>query len=287
VRALLKERIRVRGTLVPAVTLGLFLLHPQASLGRDRLVVAAASSLTEAVVEISTSFEMLHSEVQVLATFSGSGVHRVQIERGAPIDVLVFASPTQVAPLVASGRVAPNGPVIVAGNELVLVARKTATFHSFDELRALDGLLVAAGDPVRVPAGEYAARLFSARHWDLGSGGRLVPAENVRQVLRYVETGAVAAGFVYRTDVLGSDTVIVVESYGPEAVGEIEIVAAPLSRTRLPDEAAEFVRFLRSASASRIWAAHGFLPPPDEGAPPDVAPSATSAGDRDDPGNRP
>ena len=260
-RNLLAIPFRTCGRRASLLLLGLLLVLPVGAEARDRLIVAAASSLTEVIGELSAAFEERHPEVRVLPSFAGSGVHRVQIERGAPIDVLVFASPTQVEPLIELGKVRPGAAVVVAANQLVLVAKRGTAFTNLEELEGLDRLLVAAGDPIRVPAGEYAARLFGARHWDPGSLGRLVPADNVRQVLRYVEAGVVAAGFVYRTDALGSHSVVLLESYGPDEVGEIEVVAAPLERTDLPSEAREFVRFLGSEDTAEIWAAHGFLRP--------------------------
>ncbi|MEZ4651711.1 MAG: molybdate ABC transporter substrate-binding protein [Candidatus Eisenbacteria bacterium] len=228
---------------------------------RTRLVVAAASSLTEVVGEFEAHYETLHPEVDVTPAFAGSGVHRVQIDRGAPIDVLVFASRGQVDPLVESGRVRRGDLVVVAENQLVLVCRAETALAGLEDLRSRPGLLIAAGDPVRVPAGEYAARLFEHRGWSPALEGRLVPAENVRQVLRYVETGVVAAGLVYRTDALRADDVVVAESYGPDDVGAVEVVAAPLLRSDHAALAADFVTFLLRPESAEIWTGHGFALP--------------------------
>ena len=228
---------------------------------RTRLVVAAASSLTDVIGELESRYEALHPEIDIAPAFAGSGVHRIQIDRGAPIDVLVFASRGQVRPLVESGRVFAEDIHVVAGNQLVLVARAETRLGDFAELRSRPGLLVSAGDPVRVPAGEYAARLFEKRGWSPRLEGRLVPAENVRQVLRYVETGVVAAGLVYRTDALQSDDVVVVESFGPSDVGEVEVVAAPLRGSGHEDEAAKFVAYVASPEGREVWADRGFSVP--------------------------
>lgn len=244
------------------VILALSLVTFADAFGGARLIVGAASSLTESITEISELFAADHPGLKVFPSFAGSGVLRVQIERGAPIDVIVSASPSQVQPLIEQGRIKPTAVSVIAGNELVLVSTRGATFRSLDEFRARPGLLLATGDPVRVPAGEYAHRLLSARAWDPALEGRLVPAENVRQVLKYVETGVVSAGLVYRTDAISSDALVTVESFGEGEVGEIRIVAAPLARSESSELATEFVRFLQGELAAEVWTRRGFQPLP-------------------------
>lgn len=238
------------------------------SAGAERqLVVGAASSVTEALAAIADRFEQEHPDVEVLLSFAGSGVLRVQIERGAPIDVLVSASRSQMEPLAKAGRIASEDVVAVAENRLVLVAGRDADFSDLEGLLALPGALLALGDPVRVPAGEYAQKLIEERNLSARLLGRTIPAENVRQVLRYVETGVVAGGLVYQTDAAVSDQVIVLERFSEGEIGPIELVAAPILASAHLDVSRAFVAFLRSDVANDLWAAHGFEPirfAPDE-----------------------
>ena len=85
-------------------------------------------------------------------------------------------------------------------------------------------------------------------------------AENVRQVLRYVESGAAAAGLVYETDVAAARGLAVVERLDPGDTGPIRYVAARPRASQSPMEADEFLRFLVGQQGQAAFAAAGFGP---------------------------
>lgn len=109
--------------------------------------------------------------------------------------------------LVRAGLIGSNKTILT--NELVLVipSDSNKTFTTVKQLTDKAVKKVAVGQPETVPAGQYAKETLTARKvWDTLQD-KLVYAKDVRQVLTYVETGNVDAGFVYKTDALTSKKV--------------------------------------------------------------------------------
>ena len=59
---------------------------------KAEILVAAASSMTPALTEIATEFEKANTDIQVTFTFGSSGKLAQQIKSGAPVDVFISAS---------------------------------------------------------------------------------------------------------------------------------------------------------------------------------------------------
>jgi molybdate transport system substrate-binding protein len=87
-----------------------------------------------------------------------------------------------------------------------------------------------------------------------------VGQKDVRAVLHAVESGEVAAGFVYATDA----RLAAVErlfTFDPAAHPPIELLAAALRDSERPAEARGFVAFLRGEAARARLAEAGFALP--------------------------
>ena len=76
---------------------------------------------------------------------------------------------------------------------------------------------VALGEPVTVPAGQYAKEVLTSLGIYDAVNSKAVLAKDVRQVLTYVETGNVDAGIVYATDAMSSAKVKVVATAPPKS----------------------------------------------------------------------
>ena len=76
---------------------------------------------------------------------------------------------------------------------------------------------IALGEPVAVPAGQYAKQTLATMGIYDAVNAKAVLAKDVRQVLTYVETGDVDAGIVYSTDALSSSKVKVVATAPPNS----------------------------------------------------------------------
>jgi molybdate transport system substrate-binding protein len=152
--------------------------------------VFAATSLTRVLPDIAPGTRF---------SFGGSDTLALQIERGAPADLFLAASPRYPQDLFAKGRC--ERPVVVATNRLVLIVRRgdPEGIRSVEGLRR-GGLRLAVGSE-SVPIGAYTrdvlGRLGLASVLEANEVSR---EENVGQVVSQVALGGADAGFVYVTD---------------------------------------------------------------------------------------
>ena len=90
---------------------------------------------------------------------------------------------------------------------------------------------------------------------------RLIFAENVRQVLDYVERGEVNAGIVYSTDVGIAHGSVRVAAHAPDGTyGPILYPIAKIKGSPHPGAARELVRFVLGTEGQRVLRKFGFLP---------------------------
>lgn len=226
------------------------------------LVVAAASSLTEAFEEVATAFEA-RTGARVQLTFAGSSTLAAQIVQGAPVDLFASANEAQMVVVRDAGLV-DREPLLFARNELVVIAAEDGPVAALADL-ARDGvLLVLAG--TEVPVGAYArdalARLGAVLGDDFEARAlaNVVSEEpNVRQVAAKVALGEADAAIVYATDAAvlsGVRTIAIPASANVQAA----YPAAVLASARDPDLARAFLSFLASDDGRAILAARGFAP---------------------------
>ena len=227
------------------------------------LTVAAAASLHEAVVELDSLYRAEHPDVAVRATFGASGALRQQIEQGAPVDVFISASDRHVDALQRAGRVDARSRRVFAGNALVLVvpARGDASIRGFRDLASPTVRRVAIGAAASVPAGEYAEQVLRSLGIAQAVAAKAVYAQNVRQVLAYVERGEVDAGIVYRTDAQSSRRVRIMADAPPATHAPITYPLVLVARRPHPEAARAYAAFLLGPRGREVLARRGFTAP--------------------------
>ncbi len=226
------------------------------------VTLAAAASLRNVVPALVEAYATSHPGTHIVATYGSSGDLRRQVEAGAPIDGVLFASAEPVDRLIAEGRAEAASRRVVAHNRLVLVGPVGGPRVTFATLGALPaGDKVAIGDPGAVPAGQYARDyLRKLGAWD-ALQGRLVLGGDVGAVLAYARRGEVSAAIVYRTDARGIGDVVVLDEATGEAAPRPEVVVAVVSAGHAAAQAREFLAFTGSPEGQRIFADLGFDPP--------------------------
>jgi len=229
------------------------------------LTVAAAISLRDAMPELIEAFEEGTDAGGVAVSYGASGQLRRQVEAGAPIDVIVFASMEDVSQLARRGFIIPGTQRVVATNSLVLVGpigAPSLTFATIDRLP--DDELLAIGEPASVPAGRYAREVLRALgKWD-ALHGRVIFGGHVAAVLEYARRGEVAAAIIYLTDAANADDIAVLDRATGAWVPRIETVAAAIVGDRA-ERARSFIGLLASHRGGEILAAHGFGAPGAQG----------------------
>lgn len=167
---------------------------------KQELQVSAAASLTDVTKDLEQAFETKHKSINVTFNYGGSGALRQQIEKGAPVDVLMSANTKDVDALKEQKKASYTYEY--AKNKLVLIGTKDSTYTSVKDLKANDKL--AIGEAKSVPAGKYAEQYLRVHHLYDQVKSNLVFAKDVRQVLNYVEKGNAQLGYVYKTDLYQS-----------------------------------------------------------------------------------
>ncbi len=228
----------------------------------DQVGVSAAISLKETLTAIANLYEAdTHNTADL--NFGASGTMAVQIQQGAPIDLFISAGNKEVNDLIAAGLVEPASRRVVAGNQLVLIV--PADFPNppakFDDLLADRFRHVAIGEPKVVPAGQYAKQTLQS----LGLYEKLMPklimGENVRQVLSYVMRGEADAGLVYSTDARQADGSVHVALTAPESAHQPIVYPAVIVKAGNHALAEEFLDYLSTDQARRVFLDHGFTVP--------------------------
>ena len=195
----------------------------------------------------------------VTVTYGASGTLRQQIQGGAPVDLVVFASPDPVDALIRNGFARANTQRRLATNELVLIAPVDSdTTASWSTLSTLPhDERVAIGDPRAVPAGRYAKdAMVTLGVWE-NLQDRIVFAGNVAAVLAYARRGEVAAAIVYSTDVLGLKDVQTVDRATWADAPQPEVIGAMISTSQ---DAQAFFDYIASPDGEAVLMQFGFGP---------------------------
>jgi len=240
--------------------------------GRTELIVFAASSLADVFGALEVPFERTVAAdpggVDVVLHLAGSQALRLQVEQGAPADVVATADTLHMQALEAGGHVAPGWRTF-ATNEVVAVAPAGSPVDTFEGL--LQARRVVVGAP-ETPIGRYTEALLDRAGERLGAGfaqgvrDRVVSREaNVRLVLSKVALGEADAAFVYRTDAASGagargPGVRVLEppaGCSPRAA----LAIAPVRGSARPDLAARWIAWVLGPDGRAALALHGFGPP--------------------------
>jgi molybdate transport system substrate-binding protein len=224
--------------------------------GRPQLIVSAASSLRDAFTAYGDTFR----PARVRLAFGGSDELAAQIRAGGKVDVFAAANAKLPDQLHAEGKV--GLPVAFTSNRLVLaVPAGPSRVKSLDDV-AKPGVKVGIGGKA-VPVGDYTRQVLAA-----------LPALERDRILTNVKTeepdvagivgkltqGAVDAGFVYATDVVGAKGALKAIQLPDRLRPKVEYEVAVVSGTKHRAEAQAFIDGLRGGAGQAALHRAGFLP---------------------------
>jgi len=227
--------------------------------GSERITVAFATAAREVAPELESAFEAEHGG-DVVLLLGGSGTLADTVVAGSDIDVVVLAERAELDRLAEKRHVDPDSRAPVAATRLVLVAARPAprlTFATLPSLAANQS--IAIGNPEHSAAGVHTRALFRRLGiWD-ALRPRLVLGGDVAAALAAVRRGKAEAAVVYEPDARGVPGIELLDRAEPPPLPELWV---GLTRSGAEQEAARsFASFLRSETAQRLFAEHGFLPP--------------------------
>lgn len=223
------------------------------------VTIFAAASLADALQEVGTAYHTTSGDT-LRYNFAASNALARQIKEGAPADLFLSADEEKMNDLARGDFIVEGSRQRLLSNTLVIVVRADdrSTLRDAEGLLAPDVRRIALGETQTVPAGIYARKyLETVGLWDQLKN-KVVPTESVRAALSAVESGNVSAGIVYRTDALISTKVRVAFEVPADVGPRITYPVAIIKKSRQPEAAHAFARYLQSAEAKAIFQKFGF-----------------------------
>lgn len=233
------------------------LAHPRPA--PTSLTVSAAISLTESLETLRNLYRRRAPDISLTLNLGASGVLEQQIEEGAPVDIFIPASTREMNELASSKLLLAGSRRNLLEDTLVLIC--PISFHGisgFSDLTQPEVRRIAMANPESVPAGMYAEQVLKYYGLYDRLKPKLILAQDVRQALAYVETTDVDAGLVYVTEAHLSPKVKVVAQAPDGSHAPIVYPAAILKRCAHIDAARDFLQFLSSPEARRVFERKGF-----------------------------
>jgi molybdate transport system substrate-binding protein len=224
------------------------------------VTVFAAASLTDSVAKIAAQYER-ETHDKIVFNVAGSSLLARQIEEGAPADIFFSADEAQMDRLQNKGLVLAATRRSRLSNLLVIIVAADSSL-SMAAPRDLAGSVVhriALADPQAVPAGVYAREYLRKENLWTAIEPKVVPTANVRGALAAVESGDVEAAIVYKTDAAISKKVKITFEVPRESGPKISYPMAVLKDAPEPAAAKQFLQYLNSPPAGKVFAEFGFI----------------------------
>lgn len=243
---------------------------------QTELVVFAAASMTETLEEIKETYEAEHERVTLTFNFDSSGTLKTQIEEGADCDVFISAGQEQMDQLDITADAAVNTDgldFVEDGSRIDLLENKVTLvvpeenetgIESFDDLKTkleIGDIMLAMGNS-DVPVGQYTQKILQYYGLDeqaLADADKITYGSNVKEVTTQVAEGSVDCGVIYCTDAFSADLTVVDEATA-EMCGQVIYPAAVMKNSSDVDAAREFLDYLTTDEAMKVFESVGFAP---------------------------
>lgn len=218
------------------------------------LTIGAAASLKNAFEALQADFEQDH-DIKLEFTFAASGLLRLQIEQGAPFDLYASANSNDMQRLLAAQKITPA--LDFAHNRLVLVSaqKRDCSWSTIAKQR------LAIGNPETVPAGIYARESLSKLGLWTSLQSQVVYTEHVRQVVTYLQQGAVDYGIVYQSDLTAFPELFRCQVFAEDLHRPIVLSMARVLRGSRPEMAEAWLTYLQQDKARTLLKQAGFQTP--------------------------
>ncbi len=223
------------------------------------LMVGAAASLKPVMEILGDRYVEKKEGIALIFTYASSGTLEQQIRQGAPMDVFLSASDKQIQSLSEENYLLASTITELTENRMVLIVPSDSALKltGFEDITGASK--IAIGEPVSVPAGKYACEVFEFYGLLEEAQKVAVYGKDVTEVLAWVSSGNVDAGVVYTTDAALSDQVTEIALAPAESHSRVVYPGAVVKETKQEAAAKEFLEYLKSEEAQRVFEEYGFL----------------------------
>ena len=232
---------------------------------KKKLNVYCAASMTETMQEIKKVYEEKHKDIELVYTFDSSGTLKKQIEQGSDVDIFISAASKQMNALDKSKT--PDAKVVIdessrfnlLENKVVLAVIKgnSSGLKDFTDLTKAEISKIALGNS-DVPVGQYSEELLkNLKIWD-EIQSKVTFGSNVKEVTTWIKEGVANCGIIYATDAYSAGLEVVATAKEGMIKTPVLYPAAVLKNSKNPNEAKEFLEFLKGDECKAIFEKVGF-----------------------------
>ena len=240
------------------------------------LIVFAAASMTETMNQIAELYKAKAPNVTLTYNFDSSGTLKTQIQEGAECDLFISAGQKQMNQLDITADpevntdkldfVLEDTRVNLLENRVTLCVPEgnSKDIKSFDDLadKLKEGSVLMAMGNSDVPVGQYTQKILAFHGLDeekLAKDGVITYGTNVKEVTTQVTEASVDCGVVYCTDAFSAG-LTPVDYATKEMCGQVIYPAAVLNVSKNQEAAKEFLAYLQTDEAMKVFEAVGFAP---------------------------
>ena len=240
------------------------------------LIVFAAASMTETLNQIAEMYKAVAPNVTLIYNFDSSGTLKTQIQEGAECDLFISAGQKQMNQLDITADPEVNTDkldFVLEGTRINLLENRVTLcvpegnpkdIRSFDDLSdklKAGSVLMAMGNS-DVPVGQYTQKILAFYGLDeekLAKDGVITYGTNVKEVTTQITEASVDCGVVYCTDAFSAG-LTPVDYATKEMCGQVIYPAAVLNISKNHEAAKEFLAYLQTEDAMKVFEAVGFAP---------------------------
>ena len=238
------------------------------------LIVFAAASMTETMNQIAELYKAKAPNVTLTYNFDSSGTLKTLIQEGAECDLFISAGQKQMNQLDIAAVPEVNADkldFVLEGTRINLLENRVTLcvpegnpkdIKSFDDLadKLKEGSVLMAMGNSDVPVGQYTQKILAFYGLDeekLAKDGVITYGTNVKEVTTQVTEASVDCGVVYCTDAFSAG-LTPVDYATKEMCGQVIYPAAVLNVSKNQEAAKEFLAYLQTDEAMKVFEAVGF-----------------------------